>query len=220
LKHLLARGSDCPKVIATTHFHELFSPGSGALDPLSQRLPITFVHMEIMFATRDGEIITDAASSTTVTKAENITYLYRLVASLGVFYSSYRGIHLQGRKWALTRIACGTLRAAISAFPLTSFSAHNTSRTSHYDMLYRKHLDDDPLPLILAFVAICRELLSINELPRLLDEAISEGEQLDMDLASAVCQRFLEWDLETQEASLGEVREKTSTGTGPGCGLR
>ena len=76
LKHLLARGSDCPKVITTTHFHELFSTG-GALDPQNE-LPITFVHMEIMFATRSGEII-DGASSTTITKGENITYLYRLV---------------------------------------------------------------------------------------------------------------------------------------------
>ena len=48
----------------------------------------------------------------------------------------------------------------------------------------------------------------MNELPKLLDETISEEEQLDMDFASAVCQRFLEWDLETEEASLGEVREK------------
>jgi DNA mismatch repair protein MSH5 len=56
--------------------------------------------------------------------------------------------------------------------------------------------------------AACRELLSKHELPKLLDEAISEEEQLDMDLASAVCQRFLEWDLETQEASLGEVRAR------------
>ena len=53
-----------------------------------------------------------------------------------------------------------------------------------------------------------RELLSVHELPKLLDEAISEEEQLDMDLASAVCQRFLEWDLETQEASFGEVRAR------------
>jgi DNA mismatch repair protein MSH5 len=51
-------------------------------------------------------------------------------------------------------------------------------------------------------------LLSAHELPKLLDEAISEEEQLDMDLASAVCQRFLEWDLRTQEAELGEVRKK------------
>jgi hypothetical protein len=29
-----------------------------------------------------------------------------------------------------------------------------------------------------------------------------------MDLASAVCQRFLEWDLGTQEGSVGDVRAK------------
>jgi DNA mismatch repair protein MSH5 len=52
-----------------------------------------------------------------------------------------------------------------------------------------------------------RELLSAHELPKLLDEAISEEEQLEMDLASAVCQRFLEWDLGTQEAESGEVRK-------------
>ena len=48
----------------------------------------------------------------------------------------------------------------------------------------------------------------MHELPKLLDEAISEEEQLDMDLASAVCQRFLEWDLKIQEASIGEVRAR------------
>lgn len=53
-----------------------------------------------------------------------------------------------------------------------------------------------------------RELLAVHELPKILDEAISEEEQLDMGLASAVCQRFLEWDLETQEVSSGEVRAR------------
>jgi DNA mismatch repair protein MSH5 len=46
----------------------------------------------------------------------------------------------------------------------------------------------------------------MHELPRLLDEAISEEDQLDMDLASAVCQRFLEWNLKTQAVSLEDVR--------------
>lgn len=73
LKHLLARGANCSKVIATTHFHELFT--IGALDP--RELPITFIHMEIMFATPAGEIIDDA--TTTITNGENITYLYRLL---------------------------------------------------------------------------------------------------------------------------------------------
>jgi hypothetical protein len=62
--------------------------------------------------------------------------------------------------------------------------------------------------LVLLLTPTGRELLSAHELPKLLDEAISEEEQLDMDLASAVCQRFLEWDLETQEASFGEVRAR------------
>lgn len=52
------------------------------------------------------------------------------------------------------------------------------------------------------------ELLSTHELPRLLDEAVSEEDQLDMDLASAVCQRFLEWNIETQEASSEDVRAR------------
>jgi len=52
------------------------------------------------------------------------------------------------------------------------------------------------------------DLLSARELPKILDEAISEEEQLEMDLASDICQRFLEWDLGTQNASRGEVRER------------
>lgn len=88
-----------------------------------------------------------------------------------------------------------------SASQLTSSSAHNTSRTSHTTGC--KDLNTLELGL-----SARRELLSVNELPKLLDEAISEEEQLDMDLASAVCQRFLEWDLETQEASLGQVRAR------------
>ena len=39
----------------------------------SESCRITFIHMEIMFATPTGEIIDDA-STTTITKGENITY--------------------------------------------------------------------------------------------------------------------------------------------------
>jgi DNA mismatch repair protein MSH5 len=80
LRHLLALGSDCPKVIATTHFHEVLS--TGILEP--QKLPITFVHMEVMFTTRAGEIIN--GTSPEVTKGESITYLYRYV-HLGSYLS-------------------------------------------------------------------------------------------------------------------------------------
>ncbi|KAI0297721.1 hypothetical protein BC826DRAFT_1000939 [Russula brevipes] len=155
LKHLLARGADCPKVIATTHFHELFT--TGALAP--QKLPITFIHMEIMFATRSGEII-DSCSST-VAKGETITFLYRAVNGLSLESHAARCAQLFG------------------------IPAHVVQRAQYVT-----------------------ELLSAHELPKLLDEAISEEEQLDMDLASAVCQRFLEWDLGTQEVSMGDTRAK------------
>ncbi|KAH8998418.1 muts domain V-domain-containing protein [Lactarius akahatsu] len=155
LQHLLARGSDCPKVIATTHFHELFS--TGMLEP--QNLPITFVHMEVMFTTRTGEII--SSGSPEVTKGESITYLYRAVNGLSLESHAARCAELFG------------------------VPAHVVQRAQYVT-----------------------ELLSTHELPRLLDEAISEEDQLDMDLASAVCQRFLEWNLETQGASLEDARAR------------
>ncbi|KAI9451401.1 DNA mismatch repair protein MutS [Russula earlei] len=164
LKHLLARGSDCPKVLATTHFHELFS--TGALEP--QKLPITFIHMEIMFTTRSGEIIDD--SSTIVTKGESITYLYRTPAD-GMRDRAVNGLSLESH--------------AARCAQLFGVPAHVVRRAQYVT-----------------------ELLSAHELPKLLDEAISEEEQLDMDHASAICERFLEWDLEAQDASMEEVRER------------
>ncbi|KAH9080364.1 DNA mismatch repair protein MutS [Lactarius deliciosus] len=162
LQHLLARGSDCPKVIATTHFHELFS--TGMLEP--QNLPITFVHMEVMFTTRTGEII--ISGSPEVTKGESITYLYRY---LTLCARAVNGLSLESH--------------AARCAELFGVPAHVVQRAQYVT-----------------------ELLSTHELPRLLDEAISEEDQLDMDLASAVCQRFLEWNLEIQGASLEDVRAR------------
>ena len=82
-------------------------------------------------------------------------------------------------------------------------SAHNTSRTFSAGGSNRLTMVRSNFTL-----AADRELLSAHELPKLLDEAISEEEQLDMDLASEMCQRFLEWDLEDQEASMGELRAR------------
>ena len=82
------------------------------------------------------------------------------------------------------------------------------SRASFLNKLRRSVLFLTIIHLNLILLPTRRELLSAHELPKLLDETISEEEQLDMDLASAVCQRFLEWDLETQEASFGEVRAR------------
>lgn len=88
LKHLLGRGASCPKVIATTHFHDVFQ--DDLLSPY--KLPITFVHMQVLLAsgshessinptddndTDDGD---EDKSRVRITSGDRITYLYKYVA--------------------------------------------------------------------------------------------------------------------------------------------
>ncbi|KIY71247.1 hypothetical protein CYLTODRAFT_346399 [Cylindrobasidium torrendii FP15055 ss-10] len=86
LKHLLDRGVDCPKVLAATHFHDVFR--EELLDP--DTTPITFLHMQVMFTAMDGAILesdfSDAGSGSTraVNPNEKITYLYRVAEGLSL----------------------------------------------------------------------------------------------------------------------------------------
>ncbi|KAF8895319.1 DNA mismatch repair protein MutS [Infundibulicybe gibba] len=85
LKHLLDRGAECPKVLAATHFHDVFK--KDLIDP--EMAPINFCHMQVML-TSDSTIpenIGDSDTNTTantdggsckVLRGERITYLYRL----------------------------------------------------------------------------------------------------------------------------------------------
>jgi DNA mismatch repair protein MSH5 len=73
IKHLLARGDACPKVLATTHFHEIFD--REVLDVGA--LPITMSHMEVLITSDDGEILKDEHGQAIVNRGERITYLYR-----------------------------------------------------------------------------------------------------------------------------------------------
>ena len=59
LMHLLARGADCPKVIAATHFHDVFQ--NGLSKPQSD--PIAFRHMRIMFTSSMGSMLGEARSN-------------------------------------------------------------------------------------------------------------------------------------------------------------
>ena len=86
LKHLLNRGSACPKVLVATHFHDVFR--YDVFDPES--VPITFLHMQVMFTSESGEIIGESNDALVeereeeedgvrkVGPGEKITYLYRL----------------------------------------------------------------------------------------------------------------------------------------------
>ncbi|KAG6837182.1 hypothetical protein H0H93_013409 [Arthromyces matolae] len=94
LQHLLNRGKECPKVIAATHFHDVFC--EGLLDP--HRLRISFRHMEVMLTSSDGSVLPVPVESDTDTDAnaasdqgvgrvgggEKITYLYRVAKGLSL----------------------------------------------------------------------------------------------------------------------------------------
>jgi len=95
LRHLLNRGSDCPKVLVATHFHDVFQ--EEIIDP--ENTPVTFCHMQAMFTSRAGTIMepgtcdhSTVASCTspgatsveddvtgTFGPTEKITYLYRYI---------------------------------------------------------------------------------------------------------------------------------------------
>ncbi|PBK97772.1 hypothetical protein ARMGADRAFT_1044451 [Armillaria gallica] len=93
LKHLMDRGADCPKVLAATHFHDVFR--EELLDPDST--PITFLHMQVLFTSSTGTIL-ESRESTPSTKpewdrssidrqvnhGEKITYLYRVAEGLSL----------------------------------------------------------------------------------------------------------------------------------------
>ncbi len=80
------RGADCPKVLAATHFHDVFR--EELLDPDST--PITFLHMQVLFTSSTGTILESRESTPSakpewdrssidrqVNYGEKITYLYR-----------------------------------------------------------------------------------------------------------------------------------------------
>ncbi|KAG1745988.1 DNA mismatch repair protein MutS [Suillus paluster] len=94
IKHLLNRGSQCPKVLAATHFHEVFQ--KNMLDP--RGFPITFLHMQVLFTSSQGNILNPGDTSipgdsestnhekldptSVVAPGEKITYLYRVSPGL------------------------------------------------------------------------------------------------------------------------------------------
>ncbi|KAF9452964.1 hypothetical protein P691DRAFT_659812 [Macrolepiota fuliginosa MF-IS2] len=87
LKHLLNRGSECPKVLAATHFHDVFT--EQLLDP--RDIPITFCHMQVIFCASEGSILENSTSVASSERSgiktdtgEKITYLYRVAEGLSL----------------------------------------------------------------------------------------------------------------------------------------
>ncbi|KAF9242539.1 muts domain V-domain-containing protein [Melanogaster broomeanus] len=91
VKHLLDRGRDCPKVLAASHFHDVFR--KDLLDP--HKLPIAFLHMQVLFASNTGEVLDTDGILTSPSRSEHnvsrglapgekITYLYRVAPGLSL----------------------------------------------------------------------------------------------------------------------------------------
>ncbi|KAE9400467.1 hypothetical protein BT96DRAFT_965335 [Gymnopus androsaceus JB14] len=164
IKHLLARGSNCPKVLVATHFHDVFR--QELLDPES--IPISFLHMQVMFTARDGTILESVSpshsSSRDVTASsrpssgnrdtglvgprEEITYLYRVMEGLSLDSHAAKCAELFG-------------------IP----------------------------PRLVQRAQYVSQLLSAHEIGRLLDEKMSEKEVLELEEAETICRRFLGWNL-------------------------
>lgn len=83
LKYLIGQKSACPKVLAATHFHELFRDDI----VIPEHLPVTFVHMRIVLTSSKGDILMPDENSGSdddekgddmkVLPGERITYLYK-----------------------------------------------------------------------------------------------------------------------------------------------
>ncbi|KAH7915490.1 DNA mismatch repair protein MutS [Hygrophoropsis aurantiaca] len=173
LKHLLKRGAGCPKVLAATHFHEVFR--KDLFDP--KTLPVTFLHMQVMFTSGNGELLghnrdtTKSRLSRTsavddegsdaedefphkVTPGEKITYLYRVAPGLSLNSHAAQ---------------C----AAMFGVP------RRVVERAHY----------------------VSQLLAAHELGDLLEEDMTADEQKDLEDAETICRRFLTWDLQSDEAT-------------------
>ncbi|KAH7919581.1 hypothetical protein BV22DRAFT_1108014 [Leucogyrophana mollusca] len=176
LKHLLNRGADCPKVLAATHFHEVFR--KDLFDP--RTLPVTFLHMQVMFTSDSGEVLGNSRSATTATSSrasnidhdrddpsteneeaghkiapgEKITYLYRVSQGL-------------------------------------SLNSHAAQCAAMFGVPQR----------VVQRAQYVSQLLAAHELGELLEEDMTADEEHDLEEAEAVCRRFLPWDLQSEEAT-------------------
>ncbi|KAF9468500.1 DNA mismatch repair protein MutS [Collybia nuda] len=94
LKELIDRGSECPKVLAATHFHDVFR--KDLLDP--DTVSISFRHMQVMFTPGDGTLLAGNRSLNffklesegtqpnehSIRTREKMTYLYRVAEGLSL----------------------------------------------------------------------------------------------------------------------------------------
>ncbi|KAL1736511.1 DNA mismatch repair protein MutS [Schizophyllum commune] len=195
LKHLLDRGPDCPKVMAATHFHDVFR--EDLLDPES--VPIAFLHMQVMFEKED---VTFGGRQTSFRRPDT-------AASRPDTAASRYETPINGRELSFNR-ADSRLTT-----PLPSAPARGEKITYLYRVAEGLSLNSHAaqcaeifgLPAeICARAQYVSRLISTHELGQLLDEEMSEKERDELEEAEAVCRRFLAWNLGDDDGT--EVKSK------------
>ncbi|EGO23820.1 hypothetical protein SERLADRAFT_450137 [Serpula lacrymans var. lacrymans S7.9] len=171
LKHLLDRGVNCPMVLAATHFHEVFR--KDLLD--AQSLPITLLHMQVLFASNPRQLVENPSS----TRASSPVYDGIEDESMEDGDSDHKII--PGKRLTyLYRVAPGL-----------SLNSHAAQCAAIFGVPRR----------IVQRAQYVSQLLSSYELGKLLDEDMTEDERCDLQNAEDICRKFLEWDLQSDEAT-------------------
>ncbi|KAG7088348.1 hypothetical protein E1B28_012352 [Marasmius oreades] len=166
LKHLLDRGPSCPKVLVATHFHDIFR--EGLLDPCS--MPITFLHMQVMFATHR--------------KSNN--------GGSDVHYGGHDDLLVTGTTQEDDRPQAVTGEEIIFLYK----AAEGLSLESHA----AKCAEICGVPTrIIQRAQHVSEMLSNHEITQLLDEEMTDSERLDLENAEDICRRFLAWNIQEDD---------------------
>ncbi|GAW05700.1 dna mismatch repair protein msh5 [Lentinula edodes] len=181
IKHLLARKSNCPKILVATHFHDVFR--EEILDP--KLIPISFLHMQVMFtAARDGSLLEPGSPGNSLTSRS-------LSATLSATKPSSSVATQEGLREEITY-----LYRVMEGLSMDSHAAKCAE------------LFGIP-PRLVQRAQYVSQLLSSYEIGRLLDERMSEKEVLELEEAEAICRRFLGWNLTVDNVGvkkkLGEV---------------
>ncbi|KAI0731903.1 DNA mismatch repair protein MutS [Fomitopsis betulina] len=149
LKHLSARGPACPKLLAATHFHDVFT--GDLLDPAS--MPITFLHMQILLTSSSGHLIAespddeDTEGERRIAPGERITYLYRVA----------KGLSLDSHAAMCAEIFGIPRRVARRAQFVSQLLA-----THELGQLFDEEMTDDERRDLKAAEEVCRQFLAWN----------------------------------------------------------
>lgn len=185
IKHLLARKEKCPKVLAATHFHDIFNPQM--LDPATRG--VAFVNMQIMFATVQ-EIPTANSKPSTSPRSFEYNGKARQTSSDDSSVDATRTARPGEKITYLYRVAPGL-----------SLRSHAAQCAELYGL---------PKPVVERAQYIS-ELITVHEIGRLLDDEMTKEEKKDLEDAEAVFKRFLDWRLDEwsdeQVDVLGKLRE-------------